>query len=334
MKSRSDSPGEIASNLVRLIDERYIQNALVDVFDEANLEGFASLSPGWLDFTHSNKTAIASAMGEPGSREALVGFMVERTERSVLDYNQFVRVSEGDRRVLAGDYADLLDRVRRILLNDASFETFRGASRDLLEDHFTSLRGHFGSMDDARLLRSSGPITCHQYSPELQLDVMRVTPGLVTEPLLDLGCGLHGSLVFYLRSLGVRAFGFDRFVEPSPYLVAGDWLDARFKPRKWGAIISHMSFSNHFAHHHLRCDGMFENYAGKYMELLNALAPGGSFIYTPGLPFIECHLPGDRFEISRYEVADPRVTADGGPGFENIRTIGEGLYAARVMRMA
>jgi len=333
VKGQADASEDITYNLIRLIDERYVQNALVDVFDEANLEGFASLSPGWLDFTHGNRAAIASALDEPGSREALVGFMVERTERSVLDYNQFVRVSDGDRRVLAGGYADLLDRIRRVLLSGVSFETFRGASRDLMEDHFTSLRGHFGWMNDARLLRSSGPVACHHYSPGLQLEVMRVAPGLVAEPLLDLGCGPRGSLVFYFRSLGVRAFGVDRFVEPLPCLVAADWLETRFKPRKWGTIVSHMSFSNHFMHHHLRRDGVFREYAGKYMELLDSLLPGGSFIYTPGLPFIECHLSGDRFEISRYEVADPRETADDGPGLEGIRTIREGLYASHVTRL-
>ena len=63
-----------------------------------------------------------------------------------------------------------------------------------------------------------------------------------------------------------------------------------------------MAFSNHFLHHHLRRYGHPERYAQRYMHILAALKPGGSFCYTPGLPFIEDLLPSDRYRVERFSL--------------------------------
>ena len=63
-----------------------------------------------------------------------------------------------------------------------------------------------------------------------------------------------------------------------------------------------MAFSNHFLHHYLRQGGLLEQYAQSYMDLLSALKPQGSFLYTPGLPFIEELLPREEYFVDRFAI--------------------------------
>lgn len=49
-------------------------------------------------------------------------------------------------------------------------------------------------------------------------------------------------------------------------------------------------------------NGRHAEYAGKYMEVLFSLKQGGSFLYTPDLPFIEQFLPRDAYVVSRWPV--------------------------------
>jgi hypothetical protein len=88
--------------------------------------------------------------------------------------------------------------------------------------------------------------------------MLGVAPGEFEAPVLDVGCGERAELVRYLRSLEIAAYGVDRFAGAAPYLAVADWLQVPFRPAKWATILSHMSFSNHFIHHHWRRDGSFE----------------------------------------------------------------------------
>ena len=71
------------------------------------------------------------------------------------------------------------------------------------------------------------------------------------------------------------------------------------RPDSWGSVIAHMSFSNHFMHNNLRNDGDFSGYANKYAQILKSLSKGGSFIYTPSLPFIEEFIDEKNFSITK-----------------------------------
>jgi hypothetical protein len=53
----------------------------------------------------------------------------------------------------------------------------------------------------------------------------------------------------------------------------------------------------------MRAQGHPERYARLYMSVLGALAPGGSFLYAPGLPFVESLLPGELYEVRTRPVA-------------------------------
>jgi hypothetical protein len=106
-------------------------------------------------------------------------------------------------------------------------------------------------------------------------------------------------------------------VDASESLISGDWLNFPIEPEKWGTVISHMAFSNHFLFHHFYRNGQPEAYARQYRNILNGLKPGGSFFYSPGLPFIEALLPRNEFTIYRRQVIAEQ------PGY---------LYSVQILR--
>ncbi len=155
-------------------------------------------------------------------------------------------------------------------------------------------------------------VPCQQYSPSFQMKVLGLSLDHMQGPILDIGCGSDARLVNDLREQDVEAYGFDRNITTKkPYLFRTNWFDFYFSPLKWGTLISNMAFSNHFWHHHLRQDGQYESYAQKYVEILNALKVGGTFIYSPGLPFMENILKEvDKFEVSKHEIPMPETGMD------------------------
>ncbi|MFD1423343.1 class I SAM-dependent methyltransferase [Laceyella tengchongensis] len=131
-------------------------------------------------------------------------------------------------------------------------------------------------------------VPCAEYDASFQLELLQIEPANLREPVLDIGCGAQALLVNALREQGIDAYGLERLDQvENPFIYAANWLDFHFVPDKWGTIISNMAFSNHFWHHHIRKDGDYASYAQKYMEILRSLQVGGSFVYAPGLPFVE-----------------------------------------------
>jgi hypothetical protein len=145
---------------------------------------------------------------------------------------------------------------------------------------------------------------CAEYSVTLQLRVLALEPAALAEPILDLGCGASASLIRELRRLGKDAHGLDRARSTEPGVRLGDWLDFDLGRGRWGTVLSHMGFSNHFVHHHLRSGESAARYARRYMDVLAALRPQGLFAYAPGLPFLERLLPRERYALSRHPVPD------------------------------
>ncbi len=143
------------------------------------------------------------------------------------------------------------------------------------------------------------PVPCYGYSPELQLNILEIDLNDLAEPVLDIGCGKEARLVTFLRRQGIETFGIDRFVESVPFLTRTSWFEFDFKPGRWGTIVSHLGFSNHFQHHHHRRDGNFVPYTRTYMKILSSLKVGGRFHYAPGLDFVEQHLESRRFVVNR-----------------------------------
>jgi SAM-dependent methyltransferase len=172
-----------------------------------------------------------------------------------------------------------------------------------------------------------GPVVSAEYAPELQLAVLGVEPDLLPEPILDLGCGAEARLVRALRARGKDARGIDRAATPSEGVSRTGWFDAPLAEASLGTALSHLAFSLHFLHHHLRPGDEAARYARRYMEILRALRPGGLFAYAPGLPFVEAHLPAGTWRVERTPVAIPRPPAP--PGTPELP-----WYASRVIRLA
>lgn len=149
---------------------------------------------------------------------------------------------------------------------------------------------------------------CFEYSPSLQLKILKLDTTQLLEPVLDIGCGQNGYLVNYLRKHDIETYGIDRYNSDCSFIKNSDWLIYDFGVEKWGTIISNLGFSNHFSHHHLREDGKYIDYAKKYMSILNSLKVNGKFHYAPALPFIEQYLDRSKFSLVIEKTAKYQTT--------------------------
>jgi len=145
-------------------------------------------------------------------------------------------------------------------------------------------------------------VACFEYTPELQISLLKIDTKFLMDPALDIGCGVNGHLVNYLNRHGVDAYGIDRNVIPNSNFETADWLEYNYGKERWGTIVSNLGFSNHFNHHNLREDGNYIEYGKTYMNILHSLKIGGCFHYSPDLPFIEKFLDSSQFHVTKYDV--------------------------------
>ncbi|MEW9673993.1 class I SAM-dependent methyltransferase [Ammoniphilus sp. 3BR4] len=232
---------------------------------------------------------IQSAKQE-GTSEHLLKYLADQSIQLFLEVNQYLDFNREDHRKLQELYGDLLERIcilgNRENISESDLDGlftlhYKNLQSFLIESNGTEIFKKY--RENADLLK----IKCTEYRPDFQMKLLNVRLQMIKQPVLDIGCGSKASLVHFLRENGIEAFGVDRNVDPKDYLFKMGWLECPFKNNTWGTVISHMAFSNHFIHHHLKSDGNVEMYASKYMEILHSLKMGGSFIYAPGLSFIE-----------------------------------------------
>jgi SAM-dependent methyltransferase len=274
----------------------------------------------WLD------AVVAGA--DPLGRRGTIALLADHMTQYLLDHNQYLVVDDAlharlDTLYLAST-VDLRDAVRRSRTPArlaAALPAVFAAHQRRLSDFLRALAAAHADAGADFAFRE--PVSA-EHSPELQLEVLGLDPRRLLEPVLDLGCGPSASLVRRLRAAGVDARGLDRDVVPEKFLFRGDWLEAPLGRSRWGTIVSHLGFSMHFLHHHLRPRGSAERYARRYLELLRALRPGGSFCYVPALPFIESLLPSTAYALSRRAPPRDLPAADGAAG----------MLSARVWRAA
>lgn len=234
------------------------------------------------------------------AEEMLIDYSAEKAFKEFCRVNQYYSFSKQDKLNLRDIYSDLFTSLKNNPLDEKLISA----------NHFQSLRKWLKDTNpSAEKLYSpvseyTKPVVCEEYSHELQVEVLNIDIDNLMEPVLDIGCGAGGNLVNYLRKKGIDAYGFDRFSSDNQYIFSDDWLEFPFGIKKWGTIISHLGYSNHFRHHHLRNDGDFIEYGKKYIEILNSLKPGGSFHYAPGLPFIEEFLDSSMFHAREHYFGD------------------------------
>jgi SAM-dependent methyltransferase len=300
---------------------------------KAPSDNFCSVPDSFVRFLCQYQDPIVRWIDE--QQEETSQFFIKNTLNFVQSKNQFLVIGEPEKTVLTAEYVRFLGDFRDILLllGRKQQRHLPNLLFDVLAVHQTQLEQFvldLASSNESRDFVFSTPV-CDYYSPELQLSILHTRVEHLLEPILDLGCGQTGELIHFLRTQGKQAFGVERSGSTSQFIINADWFDFPLIPSFWGTIISHMAFSNHFLHHYLRPRGYLEQYAQRYMDVLSALKPQGSFLYTPGLPFIEELLPRDIYQIERFPISH----LAGNP-IENYFRTQHGIdvfYACRITRL-
>jgi SAM-dependent methyltransferase len=306
------TPSETYPLLVESILARYRMNSdksLLDVYKGDH--AFTQIDKGLLEFIYTNREGILSVLNDPDLSAQLVNLFVRTTIDITWKNNQFVTLNSSEETILQNLYAVYLVEMRTALTENPTIPALEKGMGQVLQRHFSALSQNISRFFDPELARKVDDniilrqVVCSEYSPEFQMNVLGLRLSSLMQPVLDVGCGKTGQFVEYLQQNGADAQGIDRLVDPLPSLMETDWFDFNFQPKTWGTIVSHMAFSNHFAFHHGYKNGTPEKYARLYMKILSSLKPGGVFVYSPGLPFIESFLPTEIWKVERHGVAQP-----------------------------
>ena len=263
--------------------------------------GEISIYRDWWDFLRSKRLELSKELASldgPGVKalffklrrqllDALVEYLIAR--------NQYIYIDGDFRAGLERTYnKNLLEIVKALVLDD-----YRSLEENLraLE---ASLVAYLLKFEEVGLVaKNMEPIPNYQYGPKRQLELLGLEE--LRGPILDIGCGRDYKLVSYLRQEGLEAYGIDRYNFREDYLANKSWLDFDYGRDRWGTIVAHMSFTNHFTRENLKAQGLHLAYAKTYMKILESLRPAGSFYYAPDLDFMEEFLDRELYEVSYRE---------------------------------
>ncbi len=257
--------------------------------------------PGLFTFARETTDAISAIDELPsGAEDFLIGYATDKAIEAFCSVNQYFAFDAASVRDLRTIYADLFDDIR----------SRPESANDIAQAHYEKLQNWLRQSNPfaEKLYAGAGrhimPVACAEYEAHLQADILHLDLQNVMTPVLDIGCGPEARLVDHLKKQGIDSYGIDRHPFTVPELTTADWLEYDYGVKKWGTIVSHLGFSNHFNHHHLRADGNFIAYAQTYMKILHSLNVGGSFHYAPDLPFIEKYLDSGQFHTEKYGIDD------------------------------
>lgn len=234
------------------------------------------------------------------SENLLIDYLTNRAVQEFCAINQYYTFDKEAILVLRGLYVDLFTNIKN---RQSSIESIAAKHYENLSKWLQETNSFAESIyiSKGETIES---VACSEYTPQLQIDILQIDINHIVEPVLDIGCGREGNLVFYLRQNGIEAYGFDRFATDISPLCNSDWFEFNFGKDKWGTIVSNLGFSNHFKHHHFRKDGDFINYTKRYIEILNSLKIGGSFHYAPDLPFVEQYLDTNKYHLTKCNIGN------------------------------
>lgn len=287
------------------------------------------------ELAFSNRQKTLAVLNDEKLTDSAAEALVNATTNYIYQKNQFISLSVHDELKLRQSYDVFFQQVRTLFRENAKYWALRKDLAPLIKNQSNEINTILNAiLNNAVFLKTDKnaifeKTICHEYSPELQLEVLGVTVEDLTEPILDIGCGKKGQLVKFLNQLGLKAFGTDRTIEESDIFFKADWLDLQFPENSWGTIISHMAFSNHFIFHHLNKIGNFKQYAQQYTHLLESIKPGGSFCYSPGIKFIEQFLPIDEYLLKKFSIKVESAQ------FKNLFQLLEedGFYSSQVIKI-
>jgi len=264
----------------------------------ARLGQIIEIDPGFLAALEELLPGDKKTFSEPALQNAISsasGMLLER----LYSVNQFLQIDERKKHRLEGIYLHTWQRI---------VET-GNIQATLMDIHYPALTQWIAGLyplsflEPLRDLPTLGHIVCEEYSPQLQIDLLRLDVQTLRQPLLDIGCGSMAGLVRHLRTLEIKAYGVDRQVgKAEPYLQQMDWIDYRFEPDTWGTIVSNMAFTNHLIYAKNHNHAQLELYLQKFKEIIGSLVAGGSFHYAPGIPFVEERLDANMYRVERFDV--------------------------------
>jgi len=335
LSNQVESEADFYPLLAEVVTRRYYANWDKSIWDVYRLNAdFLEVGEELLQFITAERDMISRVLANPVFFSRLLDLFVNKTLEFLYANNQFIRVNRKEEWELVRIYNVYLHGMKSILAASPTFEALEYRLRKLVAAHFWNLRLNITRYFDSDLSQEDRAnvilrqAVCSDYSPEFQLNILGIRLDQLVEPVLDLGCGKAGQLVHYLIEKGIQARGIDRLVDAAEALTRSDWLELNIEPGVWGTVISHMAFSNHFNFNHLYQHGSPERYARQYMAILASLKPGGTFYYTPGLPFIEKLLPEQVYTVEKtgiqHGVGTRTALAD--------LPVGETFYVSRVMR--
>ena len=251
-------------------------------------------------FTAELQTFLSQLRLQPwlifSQQEELLSFLVTSCEQQFYHVNQYTHFQSSDLLQIKNIYRMLLQEVLSTKLSISELE----------RHHYRRLRQFLKHTNPALVILNTNasyyaqqPV-CSEYSAAFQIQLLQLDLTTLKEPILDIGCGEHGHLVQYLRTLGKEAYGIDRMPLPLPYLSKANWLEYKYQKQHWGTVLSNLAFSSHFIAHEQ--DDITMMYAKTYKTILDSLQVGGSFLYAPSLPMLEQYLPEDQYQIKHQAI--------------------------------
>lgn len=232
------------------------------------------------------------------SKQSLIDYATDKAIEEFYRVNQYYSFDFKAKNNLRNIYSDLFE----------NFQTRTNSIEDISKNHYEKLKSWLKENNPfAEKIYKNGnenvsPVACSEYSPKLQIHILQIDVKHLMQPVLDIGCGINGHLVNYLKIRGIEVYGIDRLKLTTSNLITVDWLEYDYGRERWGTIVSNLGFSNHFNHHNLREDGNYIEYGKTYMNILNSLKFGGCFHYAPDLPFIERYLDNKQFDMKKYNI--------------------------------
>lgn len=302
----------LARTVLRLSEQRFTRFGRLPLQDFGTArQRFVCLDETASQLLHARRRDMLDLFDDDALREQWIADHARRLGDIAYRHNQFLSPSDLERSPATVLYTSLMRRLRDALAASPALPDLGRALQPVLAAHHDALWRWSTHLLSARFGDALAQPVCSEYRAALQLKVLAIDGPQLLAPILDLGCGEGAHLVRHLRTLGLPAWGLDRLATPTESVWQGDWLDddAPLQPQRWGTVISHMAFSNHFQHQHLRRDGTAAIYASRYMKVLDALRPGGHFFYAPSLPFFEALLPPQRYRVTRRPVAGTAMQA-------------------------
>ena len=227
--------------------------------------------------------------------QSLTGSLYNYLVMECVQNNQYISLSKQTIEALNALYRKLVLHLRRITAAaDVSLVEHVVAQHrvQLIE----ILRSNTYNKQEEQLF-----IPCAEYTGLFQYQLLHLDEGVLKQPILDVGCGRKHQLLSYLMEKGYSdLYGLDQYQSDETGILCGNWFEYHFLPSSWGTILAHMSFSNHFRRSLITGEPEGGLYRRKYQEILDSLAVGGCFIYTPAIKTVEATLDASKYSITYF----------------------------------